>query len=75
MVTLPSPNGQHCPNETSLVAAADPSKLVYFICGMLTSILRIQTKVHRNDRPHSIGMGGQLGSEYVHFPAENGNAG
>jgi hypothetical protein len=43
MVTLPSPNGQHCPNETSSVAAADSSKLVYFICEMLTSILRIQT--------------------------------
>ena len=47
---------------------------IHFVCEMLTSILRIQTKVRRNDRAHSIGMGGQLGSEYVHFPAENGNA-
>ena len=63
MVTLPSPNGQHCPNETSSVAAADSSKLVYFICEMLTSILRIPTQVRRNERSHSIGMAGQLGSE------------
>lgn len=48
---------------------------LFIFSEMVASISRIQTKVRRNDRPHLIGMGGQLGSEYVHFPAENGNAG